>query len=392
MNPRTRCLFTLLPLLAGLLLPPRAGLAAVTAVTPVYGGGNLPVNRSSVVTVRWQVQLGGGTQPVTVTSPQGDFVLPNVLLGTVGTVLSRPATIPALVTFTEQVRVPASVLHKAFKLGSASLRYQRSFSDGTTAPAVSAEVVLNLAGASGGGFSIDHLSLRFDDDSPLRLLAREEPLQARAEVSFTGTGLLKAVWEVAEPSSAMGEPVFRALRSVQQQLSASKRSRLSSPPLPTGQVGLYRLRLRIVEPAVQFQAPVIYYFVGGRADSEPLPTALDLLAPRPGGLLAATTDFHWQAVQGASAYQLEIYARPRLAAPAIGSGPITGSATHAEAPRVSGRPLTGMLVPAAQTRTALSRAVRQYLAPGHDYLWRVLAIGSDGGIIGASTARELRVP
>jgi hypothetical protein len=51
-----------------------------------------------------------------------------------------------------------------------------------------------------------------------------------------------------------------------------------------------------------------------------------------------------------------------------------------------------MLVPGRQTQTVLSGAARTRLEPSRVYLWRVLAIGADGSVIGQSPMRELRTP
>ncbi|MFQ5901728.1 MAG: hypothetical protein ACE5IH_09265 [Thermodesulfobacteriota bacterium] len=77
-------------------------------------------------------------------------------------------------------------------------------------------------------------------------------------------------------------------------------------------------------------------------------------------------------MEGARAYQLELYLR--------------------ESTPISSQPVTGMLVPARQKETPLSQMARQRLLSGQVYLWRVLAIGEDGTIIGESWFREIRMP
>jgi hypothetical protein len=51
-----------------------------------------------------------------------------------------------------------------------------------------------------------------------------------------------------------------------------------------------------------------------------------------------------------------------------------------------------MMVAGARTRTTLSEAARARLISGQNYLWRVLAIGNDGSVIGESSVREVRMP
>jgi hypothetical protein len=118
--------------------------------------------------------------------------------------------------------------------------------------------------------------------------------------------------------------------------------------------------------------------------------SLSLVTPPNQILLAPDTAFAWEAIRGARAYQLELYAKPRGAGDGL---PDLGGPTDTAPPTLPPTPpVTGMLVPGAQTRAVLSGAARAHLLSSHSYLWRVLAIGGDGSIVGESPVRELRMP
>src|SRR5690606_18480590 len=227
------------------------------------------------------------------------------------------------------------------------------------------------------------------------VLGRNEPLTAITELNFSGNGLLQAQWEVASPESTSGEPVFRPLSQVRQYLVGGSAEVLRSPVLPTATTGLYFVRLRISDPDPDFEPPVIRYFVlQGRRDEQPPGSTLALGAPAPRTLLGPDTVFAWSAIPGARAYQLEVYRgreEPGLRLPDL-RGQI-GEPTPSEiAEALSRPPVTGVLVRGATNPAVLSPMARRHLLPGRAYFWRVLALGADGRIVGASPLRELRTP
>jgi len=349
-------------------------MAAISSVTTTPTNRNVPIGRSVPISVVWTVGVAELPAPVNVISTSGEFrpaVGTPVLLGTVPTTLSRPVSSPSLVTFSEAILVPESVIYQARKLGSGSLVYQRTFTDGI-APDTGG-IRLAITGSSGAGFNIDRISLRFDDDSYVRLIPQGVKSRAFADITFSGSGLIKAVWEIADPSSTSGKPVYRTLRIVRQQLNDSRKITLSSPELPTERIGVHLVRLRITDPETLFSTPNIRYFVSNKKPGTPEPPApLRLLTPNPGAKLTPETGFSWQAVAGARAYQVELYMRQNQP--------------------TSSPPVTGMLVPAEQLQTSLSKSAWQHIEPGEVYLWRVVAIAENGNVIGESQLREISAP
>ena len=374
------------------------GWAEVATVTTTPTGKNVPLVKLVTVSFVWRVttQSGGG---LTISSPSGVFrTLSGVTLGTVSKTLSTPTTGgPTTRTLSETISVPAHVIFGAQKSGFNRLVYARTFSDGS-GPSGTGSINLNLTGPSGGELNITRIQLRFEDRSAVKMVARNEPAPVFADILFSGSGFIQATWELADPSSTMGEPVFRPLKTVRRYLLAGRNITLESPKFPTQRTGLYLARLRITKPTLGFDIPVIRYFVKEVTPDDEEQSHLAkripiiLTEPENRAKLKGNTQFTWKPVRGAKAYQLELYLK---ASPQeeLGKAPsqwvdnILLPTTH-----LSEAPLAGAVVPAGQTVISLSRPTRDHLQKGQHYLWRVVVIGKDGKILGVSPVREFYVP
>jgi len=371
--------------------------AVITSVTTTPTQINVPIDRPTTLTVVWNVtESGAPGAPITISSASGEFrdsEFGNLLLGTVNKTISTvfaPAGRTEVVRISETLVIPAALIQRARSLGLGSFVYVRTFSPFATD--TTGSITFRISSGAAGGFGINRLALTFDDGSAVRVVPVKTPLHVQAQVSYTGSGLLQGTWEVAGPGSTAGEPVFRPLRTLRQHLIAGDSQTLAGPDLPTDVSGFYLARLRLTDPLPGFEPPTLRYFVGeaGIGGIPPRPFALS--TPPDGALLAGDTRFAWQGVDGARAYRLEIYAGPDDPAPDL---PSLGSESVDPRPTAANLrepPVTGMLVPAKQTQTALTVAARQRLEPGRSYLWRVRAVGRDGVIIGESPVREMRTP
>lgn len=389
-------------LLAGILVPPIA-LADITNVAPNPATRPVSLAQPTALPVFWSVLRApiAGCGAV-VSSPFGEIRVGDsngLVVMTVRTALSqtRPCgNAPEPFTFTESVLIPADVVQRAQKLGASNLVFERLFSDGVGTPQIGS-VRLPVASSAAAGFSVSREALQFDNGAPTRVLARREALRAFAQIDYTGSGPLQGTWEIAGPGSTAGEPIFRPLSEVRDFLApTAEKTVIKSPLLPTDTTGLYLLRLRITDPSLSFEAPVIRYFVTeGKPSGELLPQPLSALSPPPRALLARETTFAWEPIANAQAYQLEIY---HLGRDTGGGLPdLSGDDGSAVDPReiaraLAQRPITGMIVSGKQTTTSFSGAARQHLDAGQLYLWRVRAIGANGAIIGESAPRVLRTP
>lgn len=369
------------------LLPAHASIGTITS-TP--GSARVPLGGSATVTITWNVTVNDG--PV-ARSPSGVFrsSVDATLLGTVSTSLSKPAAAGTTAVITESLLVPADVIYRAHKMGLTSITYFRDFEDEGTLSGQPGLVTINIVSSAAAGFSISRLALAFDNGAPVRVLGMKESLQAEAEIGFSGSGLVQGVWEVAGPSSTSGQPVYRTLNPVRQYLTGGSPQTLRSPTLPTDSSGFYLVRFRLTDPVPGFEQPVLRYFVSSGKPGEVLPIVpIGIVLPAHQSLLAPDDVFAWEPIRGARAYQLEVYE----AAPQAGDSlPDLGGEATAKPPALPATPpVTGMLVPGTQTKTTLSASARTHLPPGGRYLWRVLAIGGDGSVIGQSPVREIRLP
>ncbi len=375
-------------------------LATVINVTPTPSTRPVAIGQPTMLSIVWTVERLDANCGPTVSAPPSVIraISPNgPILLSVPTTLSqtRPCGGGTTVfTFTESLVIPADVVQRAQKLGASNLIFERTFDD-TIPPSVPGIVTLPITSPAAAGFSISREALQFDNGAPVRVLARREALQAFAEIDYSGSGLLQAVWELAGPTSTTGEPIFRPLSQVREFVAPTGEKKvLKSPPLPTDAIGLYLVRLRITDPAPGFEAPVIRYFVGeGRPGRELPPQPMSAYSPPPSALLAGDTSFTWAPITGAKAYQVQIYRLAREGAAALPSLSDGDAADPREIARALSRPpVTGMLVAGKQNSTGLSASARMHLVPGQTYLWRVQAIGPDGAVIGESAPRELRTP
>ena len=374
-------------------LIPMGSWADVNSVVPTPTVANVQITRATSVTIRWRVLRFnfGGLPADTVFSTRGTFLAGGTTLGTVERVLSQsrpaiPGTVGEFVNFTETVLVPRNVVFRATKLGIPTVTYSRIFTDSDKANPGS--VNLAVVGSGSAAFGVSRISLTFEDHSRVQVLQSGKPLQAIAEINFSGSGLLKAVWEVADSITTSGNPIFRTLRIVRRNLAGVGRVKLTSPALPTTTDGLYLVRFRVTDLATGFETPVLRYYVTPRPAADTPKESMRLRTPRRNARVDGETRFSWQPVAGALAYQLEVYPVERTGAAAL-----PGTERHAELlvspDDPARRPITGVVLPGNKTSTGLRSISLEHLEKGRRYRWRVMAIGKDGTVIGESALRDI---
>lgn len=350
------------------------------------------------VTVVWRGAVGGFAGSTTVRSNAGLFRID--ARGAQQTLGTRPVAVSAVVAasptggvspfeIVETFALPQTVVEAARQAGADRILYQREFSESAGGVdrnngrvAIPVPPVAPPTAPPGGpppaappadtapaasALRVERLQLRLEDGRPFALVAAGAHLSAVAGLRYAGSGLLDAVWEIAEPAAAeAGELAFRPLQRVRRYLGAGRDVVLQSPPLPTGQTGPYRLRLRLVQPPVDFPPPELAYQVQAAAAVRPAPQRIALLEPAEGAVLHRDTRFAWQPVPGAWAYQLELYEAGVPGAP----------------------PASGIVVPGRAAETRLSAPVLARLASGR-YRWRVIAVDAEGRLVGESPLRAI---
>jgi hypothetical protein len=245
----------------------------------------------------------------------------------------------------------------------------------------------------GGPLRIERVDLKFADGSSATVIERGGSLQAAAEVTFRGSGLLAGAWEIAEPTTTPGAPQFRILLRITRNLAGTGREQFKSPALPSAIPGSYLLRLTISRPSLPDGKLEVRYFVGEATGEAPVAQAAippTLTARGPSGTITARgeTKFSWDPVPGSVAYQVEIYDK----AGESGAGTQAAGRFNVCMIRVPSElqrpPTMGIMVPAYQTSAVLKQLAGSKLTSGRAYLWRVVAVAGDGKVLCQSPFRE----
>lgn len=350
----------------------------------------LPVNVS--FTIQVTPTLPGGAlfpQPVQVSSFAGRLdaagVAPAFINTQVGqSVFAFPGDPnngfqPVTITVNETIAVPAAFINAAINAGSNTFTFTRTFEEidpqlqsplgptvtmnGTVAlQAAPVNPVANALPANPqSNPEILRVDLGFAQGEATEVTDLDSELYAYAELTYRQSGLLDAVWEVAEPTSMGGVPVFRPLNNVRRLLPLGGRLLLRSPALPTHFTGVYLLRFRVQDPNFAQGEPLVRYAVINR--QQPL-SMLTASGPQRCEIGEAS-EFSWLAVDGAAAYQLEFFEQtPQL--------------------RGNNQPLTGVLVPGGELSARMSALVYEHLQSDRQYYWRISAFDAAGRVIARS--------
>jgi len=289
----------------------------------------------------------------------------------------------------ENVVIPAYMLDSARAQGLTQIYYSRTFTARDLASNVlavlKAQIVFNIGGTAGGTLWISRLALSFEAGDVNRVIGSGSRLQARVAVDTQGSGLLRAVWEVAEPPSTQGEPVYRLLQSIQQLFTGNQSVTLRSPLLPSGDNGSYLVRLRVLQPETLLTQPEISYVVIDSGASKM--TTLQALAPTGLTRIGPQTRFEWRAVPGAEHYRIEIYTQELRTQ--INTIDTTGKQDVETSELVPGHRVTGIVVPGSQLSTKLAALTRQHLQSGLHYFWQIQALDANGRVFATSDRGEI---
>ena len=385
-------------LFLGLLLSlcPFLAVATVTGVSGTTNNTNVPQNRTANVSINWSVSVTTATSQIgTISSSSGTYRAGSAtgpIIGSTAKIVSRAVpNVAGTYIIIENLQIPASITYQARQLGFNLVYFQRAFNDQSLSSGpFTGQTIFNITGSSAGGFAIEYISVRFDDNTPNRLLERNTKLGVYAKITYTGVGLLEGVWEIAEPTSTLGNPVYRTLLLVRQQQSGGGQTTLQGPALPTLQRGFHLVRFRITEPGVEFNPPTIRYYVYDRGQKPAgLSHSIPIASPDAETAVGQNTLFRWQKVDGAHALQLEIYLNqedPQLALlPNLGDQSV--KTLRADAQLVS-----GFLLKGDQIETRMTPVALRHLKPGQWYFWRIIALDPAGNVIALSQPRRFLMP
>jgi hypothetical protein len=274
--------------------------------------------------------------------------------------------------YNETIVVAAAQVAQWRAQGIRLVGYRRTFTS-RDPPPQSAQLLIDLQGgglegareATSGELRVLRLELAFAGGERIAIVERGATLTARVVIGYSGSGILRGRWEIAEPAGA-GEPLFRVLAQVREPMSGEQSRTIESAALPTEISGRYVLRFCA---AVDERTPVACEASDTAVQTLYEVTAHDALPVLRGigpdnRMVDAATLFHWPAVNDVTTYQLQIF---RAAEPE----PVF---------------VAGMLLDSSVTRTALSDATRGRLGAGQRYLWRITAHDRDGQLLARSDA------
>ena len=276
-------------------------------------------------------------------------------------------------TFLETVTISAAQVTAWRSQGVRLVGYRRAFESGAGLPVTGQWLIdLRAAGlegareAPGGELQVQRVDLDFSTGTRIAVVDRGASLAARVAISYSGTGTLRARWEIADPTS-QGQPMFRQLSLVRQPLGGGQVANLTYTALPTQMSGRYLLRFCIQQDeAAGAQCSDTAAAVQAIYQVLPGESAAVLRGVWPDGQdLSASEPFRWPAFGGTTTYQLQIF-------------------TPAPIPESDPAFVTGILLPGAVSSAPLSDLTRRKLVAGQRYLWRVTAHDIDGRLIARS--------
>jgi hypothetical protein len=379
-------------LAAGTLITLNDAMAEITQARATPARVHMTGSGNNTVSITWQVATTADHKSG-ASSPGGDFIDPGTgtIVGKSGRVLNAVGVGPY--TIRERLTLDAGTVRVWIEQGLSRVVLERRFADPATGSSAAASVVVTLnrsllqssRDASSATLTVKTLQLEFDNGNNTQLVSTDESLRARLTATYTGSGILRGRWQIAEPGSSEGVPLYRTLALVNTSLMTSQRSTLQSPALPTDRVGNYLLRF-CVTPATgdvtsgDAQCPDIdlvvtaAYFVQGQAQSS-VGTIANLSPDRQA--IGADDLFGWRPLPGTVVYRLQVFTQQAA------DGGLAASRVETET--LTTRFVSGMLLNAETSRTKLTGLVRSKLQPGRQYLWRVTAHDESGRVIGVSS-------
>lgn len=380
--------------LAALLFIPLSGLSLNTSARIIsVQGSNSPTNLSITSSARSQISWNVVEEPnaigqAQISSTEGLFFGPSRenLLGRSSTLLSQTRSLTRDMNTTfllrESLVIPQSVIRSALDRGFNEILYFRTFQDTPGGTSLGNFVTFSISANNAvSQVSLRQIKMEFDNGQASAIIANNTKLTAKAIISYQGSGLLEYRWEIASPPSTSGQPVFSPLMTRREFLMSGGQATISSPTLPTGMAGTYLLRLNILAANDQFNMPTLRYFVRSQIDSneqqarETEIQRMTVSTPADGIKLTLKTQFVWQPMAGAKAYQVEFYSQPLRQKLISQANDI--------------KPITGVIVPSTQTSLTMKQVSNSHLQVGASYFWRVIAIAENGEKVAASEFRSI---
>jgi len=361
--------------------------AEITAVNASTSSNQVSLTSSANSQINWNVsQFSPASAQVNVGSERGEFISASGnLLGLSSVPLQATRLVQqganTLFVLPESLVIPRSIIRLVQQQGENHFQYRRTFADSFGGNALSAVATFNISGGSvASELIISRVEMKFDNDKTRTIISKNDQIKAKAFINYQGTGLLDYSWEIAKPPSTSGTPMFFPIVSRKQFLMAGGMVTLQSPELSSIQPGDYLVRLNIGQQGA-LDKIALHYVVNNNTTIEGTQSALTIQEiqvqkPKLDIPLTSKTEFVWQPVSDAAAYQIEIYARP-----------IKEKLTRNE---VEEEPLTGVVVRSDKNKLFIGDLPKSHLKRGHTYYWRIVAFSSKGDLVAKSKLKAIR--
>lgn len=284
-----------------------------------------------------------------------------------------PLTVPAANSLSETITISAAQVNAWQSKGYQQVVLRRNFVIGRNSQSVVFRLSIQGSGLENirtlSEFAIQRLQLRFENQTPLTLVQLNNAPSLWLDVHYSGTGVLEGRWQIAEPGSTQGRPVYRTLKLEKRNLANNQYTRLTSPRLPANRVGKYLVRFCLTnrDDTLSRQActdangivEAAYQVIAAS------PTVSVINTSPTSALLTETTELSWTEVPNTAVYQLQIFQ------------PIEGNMAF----------VGGMLLPSSTYTSTLAPSLMQKLTKGQSYHWQINALGTQGEQIGKSPAK-----
>lgn len=352
--------------------------AAVNSVKPTPSSVSIsPTNiGATTINVTWHVNRTELLAPVlrTVISPTASLQLNGSTIATVGGTTSKTSLLAlaqsATLSFNESFIISAALARKIADSPPGSLKIIRTFTDDNQI-FITGAIPLSSGAGNSGSLAVHRIDLSFENQARTDVVYKNEQIRAVVDISFRNNGILKGEWRLIDPTSSLGNVGGRVLRVVRKNLisSGQGRTRIVSPPLPTNENGLYLLAFAVDSSDSNLETPVLRYFVIDENTNQHAVKLSNIttLSPRNLAELSSETVFSWHKIEGAQAYQVELFNKE------------------------DDVPITGKLTPASISQLSLSSFSREQLIAGYEYSWQVKAFDSNGNVVGKSEPKVLLI-
>ncbi len=356
---------------------PGAARANVNTVIVTPAMVSVSIKNPASISATWQVNRTEAALTIarTTTSASAELRINGATVATFGGLLSQTGVILApaaseTLVFNETLVLTPALAKMISRAAPGTATITRVFTDTQTALPGAISLFATLGGA--GDLAVRRIELSFENAARTDVVRQGDQLHAVADVSFNNNGVLRGEWRVVDASASLGGGGRRVLQVVRQQLvsSGEGRARIVSPPLPTKLSGLHLVSFSVQDTTTGFEIPILRYFVlQDNADKSGLAAAnMDVIGPVNGASLEKDTVFSWPPIEGAHAYQVEIFK----------DNPVL--------------PLTGKLVAGKNLTLSLQGLSLAHLQSGGTYQWHVRAFSKSGKVLGASTPRTINMP